>query len=719
MNIQPAVSGRERNASHEARIADGQYSQRRLQHLYDISKVLTRFPTFEETVPEVIALMAQSLPLRSAILILEESAAPRSISWQVEGQSARQLHVAKAHAQKAYSYLVHSRVDFEEEAARTLPTSRHMSAFDDAEPGLNDNFVLLPCVVDRGAIFGALQIEGARALSEVDLYFVNSVVNLLAVALKRHLADKALRASEERLAGIIAIAADALISIDQNQTIVMYNEGAEKIFGWSREEVLGQSYDILVPMRFREPHRQHVTEFAAGHGMARKMADSRPGIFGLRKNGQEFPAEEAISKLNVGTGWLFTLFLRDITEQKRVDHEEQFLAAVGAILATTLDTRQLLHNIARVALAEFGDFCAIEFVDERGDLRRISVTTSDPAKKQFAEALQNFPVDRTRPHMSSSIVLTKQSRVTAEVTPELIASIAQSPEHRRLIDAIAPTTMMGVPLLVRDRLLGTLMVASCHVGMHFSGNDLRLLEQLGWRAALALENARLYRSAQGALQARDEVLGIVAHDLRTPLATILGQALLLRRSGVDAASIERAARRMERLIRDLLDVSSIEAGHLSISFARVTAGQLVTDSVEAQKRIAPLANLEFKSELAPDLPDLWADRDRLLQVLENLIGNAVKFTAPSGQITVGARRENRDLLFWVTDSGVGISTEQLPHVFDRFWQARSHDRRGAGLGLAIVKSIVKAHGGRIWVESVLGTGSTFSFTIPLAPSLAS
>ena len=171
---------------------------------------------------------------------------------------------------------------------------------------------------------------------------------------------------------------------------------------------------------------------------------------------------------------------------------------------------------------------------------------------------------------------------------------------------------------------------------------------------------------------------------------------------------------MNRLIQDLLDVASMEVGQLSVEPARVSTVQVVSDGLEAHQSAAAAASLDLRNELPPDLPELWADRDRLLQVFENLLGNALKFTKPGGRITVGAAPREGETLFWVADTGCGITCEDIEHVFDRFWQMRKAGRRGSGLGLAIVKGIVEAHRGRVWVESTPGRGSTFFFTIPAA-----
>jgi signal transduction histidine kinase len=169
---------------------------------------------------------------------------------------------------------------------------------------------------------------------------------------------------------------------------------------------------------------------------------------------------------------------------------------------------------------------------------------------------------------------------------------------------------------------------------------------------------------------------------------------------------------MSRLIRDLLDMASIETGTLAVECDRVRVDLLIADSAAAQKPLALAASLDFRLEVSKDLPDVWGDRERLHQVLENLIGNAVKFTKPGGRVIVGAVERDDSVLFWVSDTGAGIAAEHLPHVFERFWQA--HKGSGTGLGLAIVKGIVEAHRGRIWVETTAGRGTTFFFTIPIA-----
>jgi signal transduction histidine kinase len=178
--------------------------------------------------------------------------------------------------------------------------------------------------------------------------------------------------------------------------------------------------------------------------------------------------------------------------------------------------------------------------------------------------------------------------------------------------------------------------------------------------------------------------------------------------------ISRGVQRANRLIQDLLDVTRIEAGALSIASHAVSAGRIARDALGLLEMRASAASIELRLALDSELSEIWADEHRLLQVFENLIGNAIKFTPPGGRITVGAQSRAGELLFSIADTGVGIPAESLPRVFDRFWQAKRTERSGAGLGLPICKGLVEAHGGRIWVESTPGHGSTFYFTIPTA-----
>ena len=220
----------------------------------------------------------------------------------------------------------------------------------------------------------------------------------------------------------------------------------------------------------------------------------------------------------------------------------------------------------------------------------------------------------------------------------------------------------------------------------------------------------------------DEMLAVVAHDLRAPLHTIaVGLETLLK---LHPPNDDRAARQFEimkrtvgdmnRLILDLLDVTRIEGGNFVVAREQVEVQPILNEILERFEASARERGISLRCCVPQGVPCVIGERDRLLQVFSNLIGNAVKFIPPPGHVCVHARPLEEAILFSVADTGPGIPSESLPQLFDRFWQAERTGRVGAGLGLPIAKAIVQAHGGRIWAESVLGEGTTFHFTVPCA-----
>jgi signal transduction histidine kinase len=231
---------------------------------------------------------------------------------------------------------------------------------------------------------------------------------------------------------------------------------------------------------------------------------------------------------------------------------------------------------------------------------------------------------------------------------------------------------------------------------------------------------RMYDDAQKIIDARQEILGIVAHDLRNPLNTIhMATSLLLEETGLEKSRvsqlriIQRSGERMNRLIQDLLSVTAIEAGRLSIAPRKVTVHDLFHEASEMLEPIVREKSITFTVMAADDLPPVRADSARVLQVLSNLVGNAVKFTPPGGAITLSAARKDGTVECSVSDTGPGIPPAQIPRLFGKFWQAKRGDGRGVGLGLAIARGIVEAHGGTIEVQSELGRGSVFTFALPM------
>ena len=557
---------------------------------------------------------------------------------------------------------------------------------------------------------------------------------------------------------LIATTTDGVVVADKKGHIQVYNPACERMFGYSVEEVAGKNVQMLLAARYRAKRGR----YESGHGVAGANRIFGPGqqTVGLRKDGSTFPIYLSVGKglsegrevyigiihdLSERERWEGRLIERErrlrsllsaslgmqsvpslppdcpisLDEQKLAERKLRLIVEVGEVLATTLEFEDTLTNIARLVVANLADLCVLNLIDEDGVARRARVFCRDPEKNWVCDALMRMPPGREQIRIAQSVLDSRRPVLITDVTPGLIESWAASDEHLAALEAVAPKSAIIAPLLVHGKLLGALALMSSDTSHPYGPEDLRVAQAVAGRSAFFLENARNYREARQAAKARDDMFRIVAHDLRNPLTIIQALAGTLRRRGKEcevADQILDATCRMNRLIQDLIDVTRLEAGTLPLNLERLDVDEICSEVLNSQKTLASAASLEISLTEDPHIPAIWADRDRIRQVFENLIGNAIKFTQPGGRIELRASAREGDVLFSVADTGCGIRWDQLTHVFDLFWQARGEDaKRGAGLGLPIVKGIVEAHGGRVWAESVPGQGTTFFFTVPTAP----
>jgi signal transduction histidine kinase/DNA-binding response OmpR family regulator len=405
----------------------------------------------------------------------------------------------------------------------------------------------------------------------------------------------------------------------------------------------------------------------------------------------------------------------------------EFLAEASATLFSSLEYESTIAAIVRAAIPPLGETCFLDRIGEDQRLHRVAIRSADPNK---GSAPQGGPTEDAPDSKSPQAqALRSGTSVPAASfdTPSDSSDRVRTGGDGAVSGRSAPSeergasSMMAVPLIARGRRLGVLTFVDTQREGGYSASDFALAEEIGRRAAIAIDNAELYEQAQSAIRARQDLLAIVSHDLKNPLGAILMATALLQNAKPTERlatqndpiyMIERAVHRMTRLIDDLLDMASIESGHLSVEVQRHQVATLVSEAVELNAVAAAQNQLQLERILPGAQLVVDCDRGRILQVFSNLIGNAIKFTPRDGSIEVRAESRGKEMLFSVVDSGPGIEPGELSHVFDRFWQAEKTQRLGTGLGLTIAKALVEAHGGRIWVESTVGRGATFFFTIP-------
>ena len=444
--------------------------------------------------------------------------------------------------------------------------------------------------------------------------------------------------------------------------------------------------------------------------------------------GGELPVSQVLLAHRDAEGHVVMLstIIRDITDRKVAEEAQHFLSESSRVLVAALEYEATLQSLARLVVPRLADFCLVAMREE-DSLHRAVLAHRDPSQEPLLRRL-----GRTGSALVGrvvgvhNVVRTGEPELVPEVTDAWLRAASEDEEYFNTLCRLAPRSMMIVPLVARGRTLGVITFASTQSGRRYGPADLVLAEGLAGRAALSIDNARLYRESQQSSQARDEVLAVVSHDLRNPLNVIgLGASALLKHlpeEGPAAAwrkqaeLIRRSADRAVHLIEDLLDVAKIEAGRLVGQRVPEEVVPLLDEAIELHRPLAEARGLVLvlERESEAGLPRVLVERNRVLQVFSNLIGNALRFTPSGGRITVKAKRKDEGTVcVSVKDTGTGIAPEHVPHLFDRFWQAKE-GREGAGLGLTISKGIIEAHGGQLWVESTPGQGSTFSFTLPVA-----
>jgi PAS domain S-box-containing protein len=401
-----------------------------------------------------------------------------------------------------------------------------------------------------------------------------------------------------------------------------------------------------------------------------------------------------------------------------------FVAEASKVLTTSLDYRQTLATIARLVLPGLADYCIVDIVEDDGQITRIETTHVDPSKEAILLELQRrYPPNAE--NLVAGAMRARTSELMTSVTDEDLQANTRDEEHLDLVRKLNPCSWMIVPMIARGRLLGTISLVASDSGRHYTAAELHLAEELASRAAQAVDNARLYGEAQAAVREREVLLSVASHELKNPLAALLGYAQLVTsraQSGMPLSPrdhqglivIIEQAERLNKMLDALLDLSRLEQGRLELDRSSFNLAEL------AQRMLQEAESTVSQHTLTITLPEtpviVWGDELRIEQVVRNLIGNAAKYSPFGGQIDVRVEQHDDRACISVQDQGIGIPLEARPRLFQRFYRAPNagtYNIRGIGVGLYVVKEIMTLHGGTVDVQSTEGAGSTFTICLPL------
>ncbi len=554
-------------------------------------------------------------------------------------------------------------------------------------------------------------------------YIINQVEDVTNLVQEKENAQIALRKSESLFKLLVENLPIGVWLVDNKGQIFGENPAAVKIWGGSGRipiekygELQGWAYDTGKKVEFHEWASTRAIE--KGEVSLNEVIKIRKfdGTFGVILNSAA-PIKDEKGQI-IGA----LVQNQDIAEQKKIESEQKFQLSVSKILAESLELDTT--KIGQLLIPTFADCCVFYSQDEKKDLRLEFVAHRDPEKAVTLEKfIRKYPTKSKYFRSVAEVLKNEKPIMVSSLTNEELLEAYPELQAREMYLSLTIKSFISVPVIARGKLLGAVTLCFNDSGRHFDDNAIPFCEEFANALALALDKARLYREARDAIGIREDVLAMVSHDLQNPLSVIMMSLKILQSQEFgDSEKSKRAAKAMMRikhsteimrgLIARILDFAKIQAGTFAVNLKEENAVLVIEDFLESACMLAEERSLKIINAMDADLPVIICDRERLIQVFSNLIGNAIKFTPKGGTITVRAQEAEGQVYFTIEDTGKGIAADQLPHIFDRFWQVEHSANHGVGLGLAIAKGIIEAHSGKIWAESVLGVGTSFHFALP-------
>ncbi|MGQ0712169.1 MAG: GAF domain-containing protein [Gemmatimonadaceae bacterium] len=582
-------------------------------------------------------------------------------------------------------------------------------------------------LVDATGVVGVMEFLSVeiRYPDEELLQMAHVIGSQAGQFLERRRAELAVRESEARIRAVIDSALECVISIDSSDRITEWNPAAERTFGWTRDEAVGQEMSsLIVPPALREAHRsglRRVLETGESRILGRRIE-----LRALRADGTEFPVELTITRVPMAGPPCFTGYLRDISDRTRAENSQRFLIEASRVLASTLDADEALGALTRLVVPTLADWCVVDVIDEANAdrLLRVAVAHVDAARAdRIREMSAREPIALDAPSGPGRVARTGEAELVPVVTHQLEDGVG-SPERGRAIRELGPVSYVSVPIEARQGMIGVLTLVSSESRRRYGEDELALAQEIARRAAMAVDNARLYEAALVASRAKSDFLAVMSHELRTPLNAIIGYAELLL-MGVPAPipgpthghvqRIRTASRHLLEIVEEILTFSRMEAGREAVVRGPADAAALARDAAMLIEPMARDKGLDFITRIPQHAVAMETDAGKMRQILLNLLSNAVKFTE-HGRVELSLTERDGSVIYVVKDTGIGIADSHAERVFEPFWQVQQSATRqagGTGLGLAVARRLARLLGGEILLESAEGEGTTFTVTIPL------
>lgn len=541
---------------------------------------------------------------------------------------------------------------------------------------------------------------------------------------ERREAEAERRRIEDRFRSLVQSASDIILILGHDGTVRYASPAIERVIGHRQDEVIGSDNFFRVHPQDAKRLRRAFVKVAKTPGVSQPIVLR----FRHRNGGYRWLEVTATNLFHDPSIQGIVANCRDVTERHEAEYNLWFLAETSAVLGTSLDLQTTLMSIARLVVMNLADMCIVDVVNDFGAADRFSVAHRDPAIERRLHAFrEKHPINAESGLGPGYVLRTGRAMLYQQIDDEMQPFWLSGPEESAAVASFGVHSAIVAPLIARGTTIGVLTVASSVAG-RFTGVELGLVEELARRAALAVDNARLYRAARTAVEARDQFLSVAAHELRTPITAITGFSALLQREIAARNDPDRVIRfskrladagvRLTSLVDDMLDVSRIRLGQLPLRIAPVDLAELSTRVAERYQEQDLGTRHQFVVYAPPQPCVVPADDDRLEQVLSNVIDNAMKYSPEGGEISISLLGDEDGYLLRVSDSGIGLPVEELDMIFRPFGRAANavqSNLPGLGIGLYICRNIIERHGGRIWAESEgEQCGATVAIWLPLS-----